>query len=105
MHMRRSRLIALGYVVAGVLFLVNAVTGAAINTEQRVVTWGVLGVIWFLFSIYAVLNPDQFDNEQKTKSENKSESETAIGFNFMFTVVLVLLLILGGGALLQLIIS
>jgi hypothetical protein len=98
--MRRSRLIALGYVVAGVLFIVNAISGAATDTEQRVVTWGVLGVIWVLFSIYPVLDPGQFDNGIETKTEN----EDAIGYDVMFTVVLVVLLVLGSGVLFKLVV-
>lgn len=102
--MRRSRLIALGYIVAGVLFIINAVTGAATNSEQRAVTWGVLGAIWFLFSIYPVLKPEQFDNGIETEAESTREHEEAIGYGFMFSAVLVLLLVLGIGVLFNLVI-
>ena len=100
--MRRSRFIALGYIVAGVLFIVNAITGAATNSEQRAVTWGVLGVIWFLFSIYPVLNPEQFDNGIEAETETEREREETVGYDFMFSAVLVLLLVLGVGALFNL---
>ena len=98
--MRRSRLIALGYVVAGVLFIINAISGAATDAEQRVVTWGVLGVIWLLFSIYPILDPGQFDNGIETKTT--TENEAIIGYDVMFTVVLVVLLVLGSGVLFKL---
>jgi hypothetical protein len=98
--MRRSRLIALGYVVAGVLFIVNAVSGAATDAEQRAVTWGVLGTILILFSIYPVLDPGQFDDGIETKTT--TENEAAIGYDVMFTVVLVVVLVLGSGVLFKL---
>lgn len=102
--MRRSRLIALGYVVVGVLFIVNAITGAATNSEQRAVTWGVLGVVWFLFSIYPVLKPEQFDSRMEIETESGKEREEAIGYDFMFSAVLVLLLVLGVGVLFHLVV-
>jgi hypothetical protein len=101
--MRRSRLIALGYVVAGVLFITNAITGAATSTEQRAVTWGVLGVIWFLFSIYPVMKPGQFDSGTEAETETGREHEEA-GYDFMFSAVLVLLLVLGVGVLVNLVV-
>lgn len=101
--MRRSTLIALGYAGFGVLFLVNAVTGAGfrsvseIEIKQRMTTWGILGVIWLLISAYALLQPEQFNT--------KTEERTKIGYAFMFSVVFIVLLVLSAGVLFNLIVS
>lgn len=119
--MRRSTVIVVGYAGFGVLFLINAITGAgfrpsaAINVERRTITWGVLGVIWLLVSVYALLQPEQFNKqtqgttetewgiEQKTKTDTDADPE--IGYAFMFSVVFVMLLVLSAGVLLNLFIS
>lgn len=117
--MRRSTLIVVGYAVFGVLFLINAVTGAgfrsttAINVERRMITWGVLGAIWLLVSVYALLRPKQFNNrtqettEMEWGMERKTEPDPdpEISYAFMFSVVFVMLLVLSAGALLNLIMT
>ncbi|MFC7188634.1 hypothetical protein [Halocatena marina] len=122
--MRRSTLIGLGYAGFGVLFLANAVTGnwiqsgscdyiqqqlfvnvvsgswtqsiSCANIRRRMITWGVLGGIWLLVSVFALLRPEQFENKGDT---------TEIGYGAMFSAVFVVLLVLSGGVLINVILS